>query len=97
MHIVALKSLRQFWETHPDAEQPLRAWYAIASNAEWRTPADVKMDYRSASFVGANRVIFNIKGNAYRLIVVAEYRKGRIFVRFVGTHAEYDRVDPTTI
>jgi len=97
MHIVALKSLRQFWETHPDAEQPLRAWYAIANNAEWRTPADVKMDYRSASFVGNNRVIFNVKGNAYRLIVVAEYRKGRIFVRFVGTHAEYDRVDPTTI
>jgi mRNA interferase HigB len=97
MHIISLKALRLFWAVHPDAEQPLRAWYAIAKRAQWRVPADVKADYGNASFVGNNRVIFNIKGNDYRLIVLAEYRKGKLFVRFVGTHIEYDRVDATTI
>lgn len=93
MHIVSLKTLRTFWAIHPDAEQPLRAWYAIAKRAQWRTPVDIKADYGSASFVGNNRVVFNIKGNTYRLIVLVEYQKGRLFVRFVGTHAEYDRID----
>lgn len=97
MHIVSIQTLRAFWETHPDAEQPLRAWYAVAKRAQWRTPAEIKADYRSASFLGNNRVIFNIKGNTYRLVVVAEYRKGRLFVRFVGTHADYDRIDPEVI
>ena len=97
MHIVALKTLQIVWKTHPDAEMPLRAWYTIAKQAQWRTPADIKADYRNASFVGANRVVFNIKGNRYRLIVLAEYQKGRLFVRFVGTHAEYDRIDAKTI
>lgn len=97
MHIIALKTLRVFWETHPDAEQPLRAWYAIARRAQWRTPADIRAVYGSASFVGNNRVVFNIKGNDYRLIVLAEYNKGKLFIRFVGTHAEYDRIDASTI
>ena len=97
MHIVSLKTLRNFWEIHPGAEQPLRAWYAVATRAQWRTPTDIKADYGSASFVGNKRVVFNIKGNDYRLIVLAEYQKGRLFVRFIGTHAEYDRVDARTI
>lgn len=97
MHIVSVKSLRAFWEIHPDAEQPLRAWYAIARRAQWRTPSDIKADYRHASFIANNRVVFNIKGNDYRLIVLAEYQKGRLFIRFVGTHAEYDRIDPARI
>ncbi len=97
MHIVSLKTLRTFWEIHTDAEQPLRAWHAVAKRAQWRTPAEIKADYRSASFLGNNRVIFNIKGNTYRLVVVAEYRKGRLFIRFVGTHADYDRIDPEVI
>lgn len=97
MHIVSLKSLRAFWEIHPDAEQPLRAWYAIARRARWRTPSDIKADYRHASFIANNRVVFNIKGNDYRLIVLAEYQKGRLFIRFVGTHAEYDRIDPARV
>lgn len=97
MHVVSIQSLRIFWERHPEAEQPLRAWYAIAKRAQWRTPADIKADYRSASFVGNNRVIFNIKGNTYRLIVLVEYQKGRLFIRFVGTHADYDRIDPETV
>lgn len=97
MHIVSRQTLRIFWEIHPDAEQPLRAWYAVAKQAQWRTPAEIKTDYRSASFVGHNRVVFNVKGNNYRLIVLVEYQKGRLFVRFVGTHAEYDRIDASKI
>jgi mRNA interferase HigB len=97
MHIVSLKTLHIFWENHPDAEKPLRAWHAMAKRAQWRTPADIKADYSNASFVGNKRVVFNIKGNRYRLIVIAEYQKGRLFIRFVGTHAEYDRIDAKTI
>lgn len=97
MHIVSQKALRLFWEKHPDAEQPLRAWYLIATRAQWRTPADVKTDYGAASIIGNNRVVFNIKGNTYRLVVVVAYQQGRMFIRFVGTHAEYDSIDATTI
>jgi mRNA interferase HigB len=97
MHIVSLKTLRLFWEIHPDAEQPLRAWYAIARHAQWRTPTDVRSAYGSASFVGNNRIVFNIKGNDYRLIVLTEYSKGKLFIRFVGTHADYNRIDASTI
>ncbi len=97
MHIVSQKALRLFWEKHPDAEQPLRAWYLIARRAQWRSPTDVKADYRSASIIGNNRVVFNIKGNTYRLIVVTAYQQGRLFIRFVGTHAEYDNIDAETI
>lgn len=97
MHIISLKTLRSFWELHPDAEQPLRAWHAIARRAQWRTPVDIRAVYGSASFVGNNRVVFNIKGNDCRLIVLAEYGKGKLFIRFVGTHTEYDRIDASTI
>jgi mRNA interferase HigB len=97
MHIVSLKTLRSFWAVHPDAEQPLRAWYVIARRAHWRTPTDIRADYGSASFVGNNRVVFNIKGNDYRLVVLAEYRKGLLFIRFVGTHYDYDRIDASTL
>ena len=97
MHIVSVKRLRLFWEKHPDAEEPLRAWHSVARRAQWQTPVAIRADYGSASFVGNNRVVFNIKGNDYRLIVLAEYQKGRLFIRFVGTHAEYDRIDATRI
>ncbi|MBX3013902.1 MAG: type II toxin-antitoxin system HigB family toxin [Caldilineaceae bacterium] len=97
MHIISLKTLRSFWELHPDAEQPLSAWHAIARRAQWRTPVDIRAVYGSASFVGNNRVVFNIKGNDYRLIVLAEYGKGKLFIRFVGTHTEYDQIDARTI
>ena len=97
MHIVSLKALRLFWEQHPDAEQPLRAWYLITRRAQWRRPADIKADYGTASILGNDRVVFNIKGNAYRLVVLTAYHKGRLFIRFVGTHVEYDRIDAETI
>jgi mRNA interferase HigB len=97
MRIIALSALRDFWRTHPDAEVPLRAWYSMASRAEWKMPAEIKQAYGAASFVGNHRVVFNIKGNDYRLVVLVRYDKGLMFVRFVGTHAQYDRIDVTTI
>jgi mRNA interferase HigB len=97
MRIIALKALRDFWEMHPQAEVPLRAWHAIASCADWRSPADVKAAYRSASFLKGNRVVFNIKGNEFRLIVAVHYNRGLIFVRFVGTHRQYDRINAEDI
>ena len=97
MRIIARSTLRQFWETHPDAEQPLKAWYDEASRAEWTSPTDIKSTYRNASIIANNRIVFNIKGNNYRLIVHVRYDISIIFIRFVGTHSEYDNVDATTI
>lgn len=93
MRIIALSTLRDFWRKHPSAEVPLRNWYADASRATWKSPADVKEAHRNASFVAGERVVFNIKGNDYRLIVAMRYRSRIIYVRFVGTHSEYDQVD----
>jgi mRNA interferase HigB len=92
-----MRTLREFWTLHPLAEIPLRGWYAEASKAVWRTPADIKMAHRSASFLANNRVVFNIKGNDYRLVVAVRYTQQLLFVRFIGTHAEYDRIDADTI
>jgi mRNA interferase HigB len=90
-------SKREFWGDYPDAGQPLRAWYAAASRARWKRPSDVNDDYRNASFIASNRAVFNIKGNAYRLLVAMRYDKGIGFVRFIGTHATYDSIDAETI
>jgi mRNA interferase HigB len=97
MRIIALSTLRDFWHGHPDAEAPLRSWYALASRADWATPADIKAAYGNASFTANNRVVFNIKGNAYRLVVAVRYDRGLMYVRFIGTHREYDRIDVATI
>jgi mRNA interferase HigB len=97
MRIIALRALREFWKMHPQAEIPLRGWYAQASRAEWRGPAEVKAAYRNASFLAGNRVVFNIKGNDYRLVVAAHYNRGMMFVRFIGTHREYDRIDAAEV
>ena len=93
MRIIAKRTLRTFWESEPRAEQPLKAWYVIAAKADWSSPTDVKMAYGNASIVGNDRVVFNISGNRYRLIVRFDYTHRIGFVRFVGTHAEYDAVD----
>jgi mRNA interferase HigB len=93
MRIFSKGTLAAFWEKHPDSEQPLRAWYHEAKKAGWKTPHDIKAMYPQASIVGGQRVVFNICGNLYRLIVKAEYEKGWVFVRFIGTHAEYDKVE----
>jgi mRNA interferase HigB len=97
MRIIARRTLREFWEKHPDAEQPLRTWYTNVRQAEWRTSSDVKRTYRSASFVGNDRVVFNIKGNRYRLVVVVVYRHSAVYIRFIGTHQEYDNIDVATV
>lgn len=93
MRIIALKILREFWKTHRQAEIPLRAWYAGAHRADWDNPTDIKSAYRSASVVANNRVVFNIKGNDYRLVVAVHYNRRIMFIRFVGTHREYDKID----
>ena len=78
---------------HPQAETPLRAWFADASRADWQTPAGIKAAHRNASFTGGNRVVFNIKGNDYRLVVAVHYNRGLMYVRFVGTHTEYNAIN----
>lgn len=95
MKVVALGTLRNFWRHHPDSEQPLRAWYDEARHANWITPQDIRNHYASASFVGNNRVVFNIKGNDYRLIAAVAYRFGAIYIKFIG--ADYNKIDATTV
>jgi len=97
VRIIARRALRDFWERHPDAEQPLRAWYHDARNADWRSPTDIKRVYANASIIGANRVVFNIKGNTYRLVVAINYRHRICYVRFVGSHHAYNRIDVATV
>lgn len=97
MRVIALATLRDFWRKHPLAQAPLQNWYAEARRATWRSPAEVKQAHRTASFLAGDRVVFNIKGNDYRLIVAIRYRSQIIYVRFVGTHRDYDRVDATTV
>jgi mRNA interferase HigB len=97
MRVVAISTLRAFWAKHPDAQTPLQAWYALASRAQWKSPSDIKVTYRNASFTANNRVVFNIKGNDYRLVVLVRYEKGLLFVKFVGTHAQYDKIDVSTV
>jgi mRNA interferase HigB len=97
MRVIALGALRSFWQRHADAETPLRSWYAMASRADWRNPADIKVAYRNASFVANNRVAFNVKGNKYRLVAAVHYNRRMMFIRFVGTHAEYDKIDAAKI
>jgi len=93
MHIIAKKRLREFWEVHPDAEEPLLAWYREVEKEDWDQPARVKEKYGNASIVGDKRVVFNIKGNDYRLVVRIDYRSQIVFVRFIGTHMEYDAIN----
>jgi mRNA interferase HigB len=93
MRIIAKSTLRDFWERFPDAEEPLLSWYREAEKADWDTPAKIKDQYRNASFVGDNRVVFNIKGNDYRLVVKINYGYRVVYVRFVGTHADYDKIE----
>lgn len=97
MRVLAVSTLRAFWARHPDAEQPLKAWYEEATNAVWTQPADIKAQYRSASVLKNRRVVFNSKGNDYRLIVAVAYRLQIVYVKFVGTHKEYDAIDAETV
>jgi mRNA interferase HigB len=93
MHIITRKTLRQFWERHPDAAEVLKDWHDNAEHANWTSPQQIKTDYPSASIIGGDRVVFNIKGNNYRLVVHIRYWSRQVYIRFIGTHAEYDRIN----
>jgi len=99
MRVIAVSTLKTFWEKpgRDDAQQPLKTWYAEACRAAWKSPAEVKAQYGNASIVGNNRVVFNIAGNKYRLIVAFAYRTQIAYIKFVGTHAEYDKVDAASV
>jgi mRNA interferase HigB len=99
MRIIARKTLLLFWERpgRRDAEQPLKAWYREVEHADWSTPAEVKADFRSASVIGDSRVVFNIAGNRYRLLVKINYPYRIAYIRFVATHREYDEVDAGSV
>ena len=95
--IIAKRTLREFWERNSDSEQYLKTWYETAKSSNWTTPAEVKKTFVNASILKDSRVVFNIKGNSYRLIVKFNYERQWAFIRFVGTHAEYDKINADTI
>ncbi|OIP33228.1 MAG: addiction module toxin RelE [Deltaproteobacteria bacterium CG2_30_66_27] len=97
MRVIARKTLRDFWEKRPAAEQPLKVWYAEALHSVWVHPKDIKTRYSAVSFLTGNRVVFNIKGNKYRLITHVRYDLGHVYIRFIGTHPEYDKVNAATV
>ncbi len=95
--IIAKRTLREFWEKHAEVEQYLKTWYDTAKHSDWKTPNDIKSTYANASILKNERVVFNIKGNDYRLVVKFNFEKSWIFIRFIGTHAEYDKIDADII
>ena len=97
MNVVAVKILRDFWSVHPDAEQPLKAWWDEATKAKWQQPSDIKEKFRSASVLKNRRIVFNIKGNSYRLVVSVAYKFQAVYIKFLGTHAQYDRINAETV
>ncbi len=97
MKIVARRMLRDFWMRHSEAKGPLTAWFHAVRQAEWSGPADIRAQFRSVDFVGDNRVIFDIGGNKYRLVVHVYYPHQIVRTKFVGTHRQYDRIDPETV
>jgi mRNA interferase HigB len=97
LRVIAKKILREFWQKHSDVEQQLKSWFYETSKAKWKNTKDIKKEYSTASFLAGNRVVFNIKGNQYRLIVKINYDYGMVWIRFIGTHAEYDKIDAIKI
>ncbi|HEX3808575.1 MAG TPA: type II toxin-antitoxin system HigB family toxin [Rhizomicrobium sp.] len=98
MQIIAKRTLKLFWMRYPRAEGPLRAWHAMVDKARWSGPADVKALFgRTVDFVGDNRIIFDVGGNKYRLVVHVAYGYKRVLIKFVGTHSDYDKIDPETV
>jgi mRNA interferase HigB len=99
MRIIAFRTLREFWEKpeFADSEVSLRAWYHDVKNADWKNPNELKEQYKSASIIGDGRVVYNIKDNTYRLVVAIDFDFQIAFVRFIGTHSQYDKIDVKTI
>ena len=95
--IVAKRTIREFWEKHNDSKEYLETWYQTARAADWTKPSDIKEFYATVSILKNSRVVFNIKGNDYRLVVKINYNRQWLFIRFIGTHSEYDKIDANTI
>ncbi|MGB0883379.1 MAG: type II toxin-antitoxin system HigB family toxin [Flavobacteriales bacterium] len=95
--IFAKSTLRAYWLKHADSEQYLKTWYDTAMGSSWKTPNDVKTTYANASILKNGRIVFNIKGNSYRLIVRFNFEKQWAFIRFIGTHSEYDKINADTV
>ena len=99
MRVIAKRTLRQFWEQpdHDNAERPLTEWYHLVSKASWQTPQQLKADLRNASILKSGRVVFNIAGNKYRIVAWINYPYRVLYIRFVGTHRDYDSIDAQNI
>ena len=97
MRIISIQKLRDYWETHKDAEIPLREWYSKVERAKWTCFNDIQNDFNFVDYVGNQKYVFNIKGNNHRLIVAIKFTPSLVYVRFVGTHSEYDKIDINTI
>lgn len=99
MRVIAKSSLKRFWDSpgRADARGPLHSWYDEAIKATWKTPQDIKDQYASASICANNRVVFNVAGNKYRLVVEVQYHAGIVWVKFIGTHAQYDCINAETV
>jgi len=97
LRVISIKILREFWEIHSDCQEQLKSWFQETSKAEWKNPNEIKLEYPSASLLGDNRVVFNIKGNHYRIIVKINFEYKMVWIRFVGTHSEYDKIDANKI
>ena len=97
MRVIAIATLREYWEKRPDVEQPLKEWYVKTCWAHWSSLSDMRNTFNAVDYVGNQRYVFNIKGNHYRLVVAVKFTPGLVYVRFVGTHKEYERIDVSTI
>lgn len=97
MRVIAKRTVREFWEHHADAKPQLQAWLEDVQRAEWKTPRDIQVVYGDDVILPDNRAVFNIKGNKYRIVTKIHYNTGIVYIRFIGTHAEYDRIDALTI
>lgn len=97
MRIIAISQLKRFWEKYPDSEQSFVAWIDAAKNVEWKTPADIKAHFATASILKSRRVVFNIKGNDFRLVVAVAYHFGAVYIKLVGTHKQSDAIDADTV
>ena len=97
MRVISRKTLREFWTKHNDCEQQLKSWHRETEKAEWKNPNELKLEYPSASILENERIVFNIKGNKYRLIVKINFEYQVLWIKFIGTHAEYDKIDANNI
>lgn len=97
MRVLSKRIVREFWQKNPDSKQQLKSWFSNAEKSEWQTPNQVKEELPQSRLIPGNRVIFNLKGNHYRIVVKINYKYGIMWIRFIGTHNEYDKIDPTKI